>query len=172
MNWQRVLDVHSAAVKSLVETAEQIPADRWLLPREEGKWSPGHVLQHLNQTYEVLLRELRGGTGMAIQTKLWQRWMLRFTVVPKILRGGWFPSGARAPREIRPAEPAADKDAAIAKFRALSKEFDGIAIKAQANGGQKLSHAYFGKAGVPDSVLLCTRHIEHHTRQLQEIRAH
>ncbi|HEX2834334.1 MAG TPA: DinB family protein [Thermoanaerobaculia bacterium] len=169
MNWQRVLDTHSQAAKSLAEAAEQIPPEQWLTPRAEGKWSPGHVLQHLNQTYDVLLRELRGGIGMAVQTTLWQRMLLRLTVVPKILRGGWFPSGARAPREIRPAEPAADKDAAIAKFRALSKEFDSAAVKAQANGGQKLSHAYFGRSGVPDSVLLCTRHIEHHDRQLRSM---
>lgn len=168
MNWERVLDIHANAAKSLAETAASIPADRWLTPRAEGKWSPGHVLQHLNQTYEVLLRELRGGTGMAVQTKLWQRVLLRFTIVPKILRGDGFPSGARAPREIRPAEPAADQDAAIAKFVALSKEFDGVAVKVHASGGAKLSHAYFGKASVPDSVLLCSRHIEHHTRQLKE----
>jgi hypothetical protein len=169
MNWQRVLNIHSNAAASLAEAAERIPAERWLEPRAEGKWSPGHVLQHLNLTYDTLTRELRGGTGMAIRTKLWQRVLLRFTIVPKILRGGPFPAGARAPQELRPAEPATDKNAAIATFRDKAKQFDSVAVKVQAGGGMKLSHAYFGRSGVPDSVLLCARHIEHHERQLRAL---
>jgi hypothetical protein len=166
MNWKRVLEIHTNAAAALADTAERIPSEQWLLPREEGKWSPGHVLEHLNLTYDTLTRELEGGPGMAVQTTFWQRILLRLTIVPKILRGGWFPSGARAPREIRPAQPAADKDAAIATFRERAKRFDLAAVAAQAKGDVKVSHAYFGKAGVPDSMLLCSRHIEHHQRQL------
>lgn len=168
MNWKRVLDTHAAAAAQLAETAERIPQERWLSPRGEGKWSPGHLLEHLTLTYDTLTRDLEGGLGMTVQTKLWQRLLFRFTIVPKILRGGWFPNGARAPREIRPAQPAADKDAAIAAFRERAKRFDLAAVAAQAKGGVKISHAYFGKAGVPEAMLLCARHIEHHQRQLAE----
>jgi DinB family protein len=166
MNWQRVLEIHSRAAIALAETAERVPQQQWLEPRAEGKWSPGHVLEHLNLTYDVLTRELEGGTGMAVLTNAWQRFLLRLTIVPRILRGGWFPAGARAPREIRPAEAAADKSVAIAAFRDRSARFHQAAVAAEARRGVKLSHAYFGRSGVRDSMLLCTRHIEHHQRQL------
>ncbi|HEX7807421.1 MAG TPA: DinB family protein [Thermoanaerobaculia bacterium] len=169
MKWQRVLETHSHAATKLVETAERIPQQRWLEPREEGKWSAGHVLEHLNLTYDVLIRELEGGTGMAVLTKTWQRMLLRLTIVPRILRGGWFPAGARAPREIRPVEAAADKGVAIAAFLDRSARFHQAAVAAEARRGVKLSHAYFGRSGIGDSMLLCTRHIEHHQRQLKSL---
>jgi len=169
MNWQRVLETHAQAASSLAETAARIPAERWLTPRAEGKWCAGEVLEHLNMTYDVLTRELEGGKGMAVVTKLWQRMLLRVTVVPKILRGGFFPNGARAPREIRPAHASPDRDAAIASFRDRSERFHQAAIAAHAKRGVKVSHAYFGRSGVPSSMLLAARHVEHHTRQLKEM---
>ncbi len=168
MKWHEVVDIHSQAAATLVETAERIPSDQWLSPRAEGKWTPGHVLEHLNLTYDTLIRELKGGPGMAVQTKLWQRLLLRLTIMPKILRGGGFPAAARAPREIRPEKAAEDKDAAIAAFRERARQFDLAAVAAHAKGDVTLSHAYFGKGSVPQSMLLCSRHIEHHQKQLAE----
>jgi hypothetical protein len=167
MNWERVLSIHTQAAASLAETAERIAADRWLEPRAEGKWTPGHVLEHLNLTYETVLGDLGGRGGMAVLTKWWQRALLRVFVVPRILRGGWFPGGARAPRELRPAQAATDQRAAIARFRELAQRFGDDVIAAREKGGATIAHAYFGRAGLDRSVLLCARHIEHHQRQLE-----
>jgi hypothetical protein len=169
MNWERVLTIHTQASAALAETAERISSDRWLEPRAEGKWTPGHVLEHLNLTYETLLRDLGGGSGMVILTKWWQRAALRVLVVPRILRGGWFPSGARAPRELRPAQPASDQRTAIATFRESAQRFRDTVSAANAKGGATIAHAYFGRAKLNHSVLLCARHIEHHQRQLEEM---
>jgi hypothetical protein len=169
MNWQDILTTHASAADRLAETAGRIPNERWLMPAQEGKWSPGHVLEHLNLVYDTLDRELAGGQGMALLTKWWQRVVLRWTMVPRILRGGWFPAGARAPREIRPAQPAADQTAAIAAFRERSQRFHEKVQAAQAAGGSQMTHAYFGKAPLPESLLLCSRHIEHHQRLLEQL---
>jgi hypothetical protein len=169
MNWDAVQQIHTTAAQDVVAAAERVPADRWLQPRAEGKWSPAEVLEHLSLAYDVLLRELAGGEGMAIRTKLWQRILLRFTIVPGILRGGAFPKGARAPRETRPALTTTDQRAAIAAFRDRAARLAAAASDAQSRRGVKLTHAYFGRASVCDSLLLCARHLQHHQQQLGSI---
>ena len=164
MQWPEAKELHTRAAAELIAVAERVPADRWLVPRADGKWSPAEVLEHLTLAYEVILRELEGGGGMAIRTKWWQRLLLRVRVIPKILRGEGFPAGARAPRETRPSPPALDQHAAIARFRELGARVEAKA--AEQNGRRKLTHAYFGSASICDSMLLCARHIDHHRAQL------
>ena len=163
MKWPEAKELHTRAAAELIAAAERVPAERWLVPRADGKWSPAEVVEHLTLAYEVILRELEGGGGMQIRTKWWQRILLRFTMVPKILRGEGFPSGARAPRETRPSPPTLDQHAAIARFRDLGAL---VEEKAATSDRKKLTHAYFGSASICDSMLLCARHIDHHRAQL------
>ncbi|MCM2316240.1 MAG: DinB family protein [Thermoanaerobaculia bacterium] len=157
------LALHDSAVGDLVAKAERVPEAQWFVPMGEGKWSPAEVLAHLVCTYDTLLRELAGGAGMAIRTRLWQRWLLRLTVVPGLLAGGAFPKGAVAPRETRPGG-VLDRPESIALFRRRAAELDEAARNAKT--GQKITHAYFGPATVARGVLLCARHIQHHAAQL------
>jgi hypothetical protein len=157
------LALHQSAADALVARAEGVPEAAWFTPASEGKWSPAEVLAHLVSTYDTLLRELAGGPGMAIRTKLWQRWMLRLTVLPRILAGGEFPGGAVAPRETRPAG-ALGRAESLALFRQRAAELDAAARSA--TGSQKITHAYFGAAKLAHGVRLCARHIEHHAARL------
>jgi hypothetical protein len=163
VNWADVAALHDRAAAQFAADADSVDGAKWLAPRAEGKWSPAEVVEHLNRTYDVLLRELAGYGGMAIRTKWWQRILLRFTIVPKILRGDGFPSGARAPRETRPELTTTDQRALVDAFRDRARRFSEETARAR---GGKLTHAYFGRASVARSVLLCARHIEHHTKQL------
>ncbi|HUP46918.1 MAG TPA: DinB family protein [Thermoanaerobaculia bacterium] len=163
--------MHGEAASALADTAEKLAGARWLTPRAEGKWTPAEIVEHLNLSYETLLRELAGGKGMQVRTKLWQRLLLRFTLMPKLLRGGKFPL-ARAPRETRPAAANPDPVSAIAAFRERSLRLDALAAEVVASGRRrKLTHAYFGSASVPKAVLLCARHVQHHQKQLAELRS-
>jgi hypothetical protein len=149
--------------------AERVSAERWLQPRAEGKWSPAEIVEHLNLAYEVLLRELNGGPGMQIRTKLWQRLLIRLTIMPKLLRGGPFPNGARAPRETRPVLSTTDKASAIATLRERGEKLASVASDVrQTKPRTRLTHAYFGKGSVENGVLLCARHMQHHHKQLLE----
>jgi hypothetical protein len=165
MSWPVVQHLHSQAAADFASAAERIPSEKWLVPRAEGKWCPAQLLEHLNLVYDVLLRELAGGAGMQIRRPLWMRIVLRLTVMPRILRGAGFPPGAPAPRETRPAMPAADQAALIAAFKSRAARLDSAAAQTQGSGA-KLTHAYFGRASVEKAVLLCARHIEHHHKQL------
>lgn len=157
------LEIHARAVADVVARAGRLPEERWLAPLGDGKWSPAEVVAHLVTTYDPLLRELGGGDGMAIRTKLWQRWMLRLTVLPRILKGRGFPKGAVAPRETRPTGTAG-RDESLALLRRRAEELDRAARSARP--GQTITHAYFGAANLADGVLLCARHVEHHAAQL------
>jgi hypothetical protein len=169
MKWESVQRLHAETAAELASVAERVPAEKWLIPRADGKWSPAEVMEHLNLAYDVLQRELAGGAGMQIRTKLWQRIVLRVTMVPKLLRGGAFPAGSRAPREIRPATAPPDQGAAITAFRDRAARFEAAAAEAQRSQRRvRLTHAYFGSSSIPDAVLLCTRHIQHHQKQLTE----
>ena len=166
MKWESVQKLLSSSSVDLASAAEQVPGEKWLAPRAVGKWSPAEVVEHLNLAFDVLLRELAGGAGMKVRTKLWQRVLLRFTTVPRILRGRGFPKGARAPKEMRPALTSVDQGAAIAGFRDRAARFEAEATAAHQSGRVRLTHAYFGKSSIKNSVLLVARHIQHHRQQL------
>ena len=168
MKWPEIQKIHDDATRDVIAAAERIPADRWMSPRAEGKWSPADIVEHLNLAYDALLRDFAGEGGMKIRTKLWQRILLRLTLVPKLMRGGAFPANARAPRETRPATSNPDQAAAIAGFRERSARVHAAAVDA-INGRRRvrITHAYFGRSAVPEAILLCARHMQHHQKQLE-----
>lgn len=169
MRWDAVRTLHEEAVADVARAAERIPLEHWLAPRAEGKWSPAEVVEHLTLAYDVLLRELAGGAGMRLKVKFWQRVLLRFTVLPRILRRGDFPKGVRAPREIRPATANPDPAAALTTFREHAARFAAAVDAARSSGRRvRLTHPYFGHGGVEEALLLCARHLQHHRRQLPE----
>ncbi len=161
---RRALDLHESASAKLLEVAESIPEAEWRNPVQEGKWSTAELVEHLNNTYDILLSELSGGVGMRIRTKAWQRLLLRLTIVPRIMRSGTFPKNAVAPKEIRPLN-VPDREPAIAAFRERAKKLEEMAIAAAPE--QKVTHAYFGRSSVANGVILCSRHIQHHEKQLR-----
>jgi len=164
-NWEDIHALHVRAADALAAKAMDVPADRWLKPRAEGKWSPAEVVEHLNRVYDVVLNEIAGAPGMQIKTALWQRVLLRFTMVPKILRGDGFPEGARAPKETRPVVSIIDQREAVDGFRERAKRF-AEDVQGARNRGQRLTHAYFGKMSAIGTTLLLARHIEHHMKQI------
>ncbi|HEX2059479.1 MAG TPA: DinB family protein [Thermoanaerobaculia bacterium] len=167
MKWEHVRRLHAESAAQVAATAEAIPPDSWLTPRAEGKWSPAEIVHHLLLTFDTLQREMEGGKGMHVITRLWQRVLLRLFLVPRLLRGGAFPKRARAPRELRPGPPSGTQAEVIAKFRARAAEFEAAADEAQKRPrGGVLTHAYFGRSNVATGVLLCARHMQHHQRQL------
>lgn len=162
--WERASELHAEASESLVRAGSDIPAERWSQPLGPGKWTPAQVVQHLNLGYEAILRELNGGPAMQLRMNWWMRTVLRWTVLPRILRGEPFPR-ARAPRETRPADAPTDQRAAIESFRTRAEEF-ARTVSRRNGSGVKLTHPYFGKIKLPHTILLVARHLDHHRRQL------
>jgi hypothetical protein len=167
MKWNEIRDLHTRAVADFADAAERIPAAQWREPRAVGKWSPAELVEHLTLAYDVLQQELEGGPGMRIRTKPWLQVVLRWTIARRILGGGPFPKRSPAPRELRPALPEHGQDVAIAGFRERARRFASTTEALVGSGREvRLTHPYFGRAPLPESVLMCLRHVEHHRRQL------
>jgi hypothetical protein len=151
----------------LATALRTVPEASWNEPYREGKWTPGEIAAHLVATWDALLSELAGGSGMRIRTNWWQRGMLRLFLVPKLMAGGPFPANAKAPRETRPTTPFLNRADALEAVEARAASLDREARKA-GDLGAMLTHPYFGKSTVAHGVLLAARHVQHHTAQISQ----
>jgi hypothetical protein len=165
-DWATLVAAHSAALEAFLHTARQIPPGRWTQPIALGKWTPAEITSHLCESYSVLRAELTGRPGMELRLRPLQRWVLRHTLLPRILASGKFPAGARAPRETRPRPDEWNRGTAL---HTLSTEADSFVqdLSDRARAGRiRLTHAYFGTMSARQSIRMVTVHIRHHAHQL------
>jgi hypothetical protein len=162
--WQEAVQQHINTVQAFVDTALKLSSDTWLRPVEEGKWSPAEITEHLKMVYVASLRELNGGLGIKIRSSKFLQRLLRFLILPRILKTGKFPQGAKAPHEIRPGKVTEDRSAALAEFTSLAAEFQSAVTKQGTEAN--LSHHVFGRLSAMEGLRLLTLHITHHQRQL------
>lgn len=160
----RALELHRSLSSAFLATADAVPPTRWDLPIAPGKWTPAEIAAHLVATYEVVLRELRGGEGMLVVLSRSKQFLAMLFAGWRIIWFGTFPKVARAPRETRPAA-GLPKEEALARFRTLADEFTAAAVAAPA--GASITHAYFGVGPASRGIIIVARHIEHHRRQLE-----
>ena len=165
--WQAAAREHEAAVRAFVETAEQLPPERWNAPVAPEKWSPAQITEHLALAYEAMMRELSGGGAMAPRAAGWQQRLLRWFLLPHILFHRKFPSGARAPRETRPAEGNPDQAAALARLRDVADRAQRELIETERRGTkQVMTHPYFGAISALRALRFSAVHVQHHHRQI------
>jgi hypothetical protein len=168
-NWSSLVAGHSEAVDQYLAAATRVPSSAWTQPLATGKWSPAEITSHLEQSYQVLQSELSGRPGMRVILPPFRRWLVRLTIMPRILSGGPFPAGARAPRETRPREGEANMGRALSslseKAELLIRELtDQVPYRRV-----RLTHAYFGPLCPEDGLRLLTVHTRHHARQLEAL---
>jgi hypothetical protein len=164
--WSRLHADHEAACRGFYQAALAVPAHQWPVPAAPGKWSPAEITAHLVESYRVLRLELSGAAGMRVVVPPMKRWLLRVTVLPRLLRTGRFAPGIRAPKETRPGERAPTAETGVA---ALQSEVRGFVQELDEGVRRRrvtLTHAYFGRLSGPQALRLCTIHVAHHTRQL------
>jgi hypothetical protein len=167
--WTEAVALHDAAVAEYAAAARVVARDtaRWDAPLAEGKWSPAQITLHLIMAFEAVGRELDGGPAMALRTKAWHRLVLRFTLQRRLLRGGAFPVGARAPREARPPVPTENAASLIARFEQLAAELVArVSTLHAADPRARLTHPYFGALPLHETVYISARHVRHHRSQL------
>ena len=161
-------DDHGAAVEEFGRLAGGVPREAWRHPRGEGKWSPAQLVEHVALAYEQAAAELRGDAAGTTTTSPLRRRLLRWLVLPAILRTGRLPAGAPAPRALRPpADSAPDRDTPVARFRAAAARFEAAAVDAERGGARRrVAHPYFGALSARTTWRLLTIHTRHHARQL------
>jgi hypothetical protein len=166
-NWNSLLLAHSEALKQYLAAATRIPASAWNEPLSPGKWSPAEITSHLEQSYQVLRSELSGGPGMRVIVPPFRRWLMRFTIMPRLLSDGAFPPGVRAPKETRPREVEASMGRALSVLSEKTELMIRELTDQVPHRRVRLSHAYFGALCPEDVLRLLTVHTRHHARQLE-----
>jgi DinB superfamily len=163
--WQSALDEHQEALAAYLDAAGRLPESAWTRPWKPGKWTPAQTTEHLAMTYQVFIGEVNGGTPMRLKLTPFRRRLLKLLLLPHMLFHRTFPRGAVAPRELRPAEGSADRDAALRRMRELGERFAQEASRVRASR-DFVTHPFFGEIDLTRGMRLCAVHLEHHTRQI------
>jgi DinB superfamily len=167
--FDRAATVHRQAVEATARVVEAEDPASWTIAPDAEKWSPAEIAQHLILSYEVVLSELEGGEGFRVVLPWWKRAPLRWTVLPRILRGK-FPRGAPSPKESRPRGGPASPDEAARRLREIAGEFERRLAAAHAERDVRLAHSYFGKLRAPEMLRLAAAHVSHHRAQFPAAR--
>jgi hypothetical protein len=165
-DWTSLISEHDVAVDQFVAAARCFSLDAWTRPLAPGKWSPAEITSHVFEAYRVLRSELDGSAGMRMLGSSLRRWILRRTMMPRLLAGRPFPPGVRAPREIRPREIQDDTALALAMLKSQAQAFTRELTSRAGAGPVRLTHAYFGALTPRQGLQLLTVHTRHHARQL------
>lgn len=167
-SWASLKRAHDDEVQAFAAAAQAVPEALWLLPRAEGKWSCAEIVEHVTLGFEVMAGELRGGPGMAMRLRGLKRLVARHLYGRRIMRGGGLPTGARAPRETRPAEHRVDRTTALVRLRASADELMGEIERALAERpAVTVQHAYFGRLSLREGAMLSMQHVRHHRAQME-----
>jgi len=164
--WNAALARHSNAANAFANTARSITRESWSEPLAEGKWSPAQVTEHLNRTYQVVIKEIKGGKGIRLRSSWLLRQVLRQTVLRSIYRKRQLPKGARAPSEIVPKVVEGTQVELVERFAALAHDFE-EAVSTNRKAGRKLTHHIFGEIELLPGIDFVAIHLEHHHRQIE-----
>jgi hypothetical protein len=173
-SWGGALADHEAAVAEMRAVVSGIPADRWHVAVSEGKWSPAEEVLHVTIGYEFARANIGGGPGMRLRVSALRAALLRWFLLPRILRTGRFPREVRAPREVRPpSEEASGLDAGTLMAR-LTRAAESAAAELAAAAARapsvRMAHAYFGPLRPLVALRLLAAHTRHHARRLARAR--
>lgn len=154
---------HQASLREFVDKARGVPAERWLLPRAEGKWTPAQEARHLVLGYEAFMRDIGGGVGMQIRGTPFRRLLWRWLGLTSILWRKRIPVAARAPREARPEWESTPASDLLPQLEQRAREFEAALSRAwRAEPGRTVTHPYFGKLTLDQTLQLVAVHNRHH----------
>lgn len=159
----RRLADHRAAVAEFIARANAIPADRWLVPRAEGKWTPAQEARHLVLTYEAFVKDLRSGEHMQLRGTPWRRRLWKLIGLPSIIWRKRIPRAVRAPREARPDWESTDANTLLGELLSRAEEFEAVfAGTWQGAPRRRVTHPFFGRITLDDAIRLAAVHTRHH----------
>jgi uncharacterized damage-inducible protein DinB len=161
----RAAEEHREAVATCASAIRAVGEESWNLSAEAAKWSPAQIAEHLAVAYEPLLSELDGGAGFRPRAPWWMRPILRWTFLPRILAGR-FPTGVRAPSEVRPVATSRGPREGAQRLKERSEVFLDRLSRERQNRRPHFTHPYMGRLSDVEALRFLTSHAHHHRRQL------
>jgi DinB family protein len=167
----RLLEDHRAAVQEFLDKADAVNETQWFIPRAEGKWTPAQEVRHVILAYETFIRDLGGGTPMALIGTPFKRRIWRLLGLSQILWRKRIPVAVRAPREVRPPEEPGRAGELLPVLMERAESFDRTFIRVwEASPEQRVTHAYFGALSLEQAISIATVHTRHHAAFLPSSR--
>ncbi len=164
------INYHQKAVKEFAQQAERVPGELWNISRAPGKWTPSQEVKHLELTYRGYVAEIRRGPDVTPETFLPPREVYRVKILPRVLKGNWFPSGAKAPDYVNPDSEYKDKADQLAGLRKWTAEFEKAVLEiAESNTNRQVRHPYFGSLTLVELVKVLAEHTRHHKKYLPAV---
>jgi DinB family protein len=161
------LRAHHAALDAFLRHATALSALQWEAPRASGKWTPAQETAHLALAYGTFAAALRGGPPRELRVPVARALELQRTVLPGILEGKGFPTGAKAPAETEPPERPGGQGALLPQLCGAAQAFEEALVGAWAAApDSRVVHPYFGALRLPELLGLLTAHLHHHARNL------
>jgi len=158
---------HGEAVAAFIARARHLSSAGAARPRAPGKWTPIQEALHLALTYRAFTAVFAGAPEFTLLVPPEKATHYHRTVLPRILAGDWFPSGAGAPDRTQPADRELTLPAALGQLQAAAEEFHtACGAAAAADATRMWTHPYFGPTSIPDLVGVLTEHAKHHARFL------
>jgi hypothetical protein len=158
---------HGEAVAAFITRARHLSSVDAARPRAPDKWTPIQEALHLALTYRAFTAVFAGAPEFTLLVPQEKAAHYHRTVLPRILAGDWFPSGAGAPDRTRPADRDLTMPAALGQLQAAADEFHTACGAAAASDASRLwNHPYFGPTSILDLVGVLTEHAKHHARFL------
>ena len=156
---------HRRAVEDCAAVIRCVAADSWERSPSEKKWSPAQIAEHLAIAYDPVLSEIDGGGGFRPRFPWWQRRILKWIFLKRVLAGR-FPKGVRAPREVRPTTTAPSPEEGARRLAERAEVFLERFARAHAQGRARVTHPDMGRLKGAVAVRFLTSHVRHHRRQL------
>lgn len=159
---QRLAD-HQAAVAEFIQRAIAVPAERWLMPRAEGKWTPAQETRHLVLTYEAFMRDLRDEGRLRLRGTPLRRFVWKLIGLPSITWRKRIPRAVRAPREARPEWEVAGAGELLPELLRRTQEFEAVFVdRWNRDPHRRVTHPFFGRITLDDAIRVATVHTRHH----------
>jgi uncharacterized damage-inducible protein DinB len=164
------LQAHHAALDAFLRHADALSARQWETPRAPGTWTPAQETAHLALAYAAFAAAMRGGPPLGLRLPEVRALELQRTVLPGILAGKGFPTGAKAPAESMPPERPGGQAVLLAQLRAAGDAFTEALAEAWSMApDSRVVHPYFGPLRLPELLGLLTAHTQHHAAYLPPI---
>ncbi len=159
---------HQSVVEAFIRCAEKVPDEHWNTSRTPGTWTPSQEVTHLERTYREYVIELRRGPDVTPETFPPQREVFRVKILPRVLKGNWFPTGAVSPDPVKPDEISLEKAQQLTGLGKRVAEFENTIIEiASSHPERQVRHPYFGALGLIELSRVLAEHTRHHMKKLQ-----